>query len=134
MLQYQAMWAIAMKLLMIGLGAFIGANLRYLVQTWSAARFGPDWPAGTLVVNVTGSFLLALFVTLATTRLIVSPNVRLFVAVGLLGGYTTFSSYMVETLNLLQTGRWLPMALYFLGNIVLGMIAAIAGVIVARAL
>jgi CrcB protein len=99
-----------------------------------AARFGPDWPAGTLVVNVTGSFVLALFVTLATTRLIVSPNLRLFVAVGFLGGYTTFSSYMVETLNLLQSGRWLPMAFYFLGNIVLGMIAAIAGVIVARAL
>ncbi len=120
--------------LVIGLGAFIGANLRYLVQTMMAARFGPDWPAGTLVVNVTGSFVLALFVTLATTRLIVSPNLRLFIAVGLLGGYTTFSSYMVETLNLVQAGRWLPMAFYFLGNIGLGLIATIAGVIVARAL
>ncbi len=123
-----------MKLLMIGLGAFIGANLRYLVQTWSAARFGPDWPAGTLLVNITGSFVLAFFVTLATTRLIVSPNLRLFVTVGLLGGYTTFSSYMVETLNLMQTGRWLPTLFYFLGNIVLGLIAAIIGVIAARAL
>ena len=120
--------------LVIGLGAFIGANLRYLVQTWMAARFGPDWPAGTLVVNVTGSFVLALFVTLATTRLVVSPNLRLFIAVGLLGGYTTFSSYMVETLNLVQAGRWLPMAFYFLGNIGLGLIATIAGVIAARAL
>ena len=120
--------------LVIGLGAFIGANLRYLVQTMMAARFGPDWPAGTLVVNVTGSFVLALFVTLATTRLIVSPNLRLFIAVGLLGGYTTFSSYMVETLNLVQAGRWLPMAFYFLGNIGLGLIATIAGVVVARAL
>lgn len=123
-----------MKLLMIGLGAFIGANLRYLVQTWSAARFGPDWPAGTLLVNISGSFVLAFFVTLATTRLIVSPNLRLFVAVGLLGGYTTFSSYMVETLNLIQTGRIGPTLFYFLGNVVFGMIAAIAGVFIARAL
>lgn len=123
-----------MKFLMIGLGAFIGANLRYLVQTWSAARFGPDWPAGTLLVNISGSFVLAFFVTLATTRLIVSPNLRLFVAVGLLGGYTTFSSYMVETLNLIQTGRIGPTLFYFLGNVVFGMIAAIAGVFIARAL
>lgn len=123
-----------MNYLMIGAGAFIGANLRYLVQTWSAARFGPDWPAGTLLVNVTGSFALAFFVTLATTRLIVSPNTRLFVTVGLLGGYTTFSSYMVETLNLMQTGRWLPTLFYFLGNIVLGLMAAILGIIAARAI
>lgn len=123
-----------MNFLMIGAGAFIGANLRYLVQTWSAARFGPDWPAGTLLVNITGSFVLAFFVTLATTRLIVSPNLRLFVVVGLLGGYTTFSSYMVETLNLMQTGRWLPTLFYFLGNIVLGLIAAIVGIIAARAI
>lgn len=123
-----------MNFLMIGAGAFIGANLRYLVQTWSAARFGPDWPAGTLLVNVTGSFALAFFVTLATTRLIVSPNTRLFVTVGLLGGYTTFSSYMVETLNLMQTGRWLQTLFYFLGNIVLGLMAAILGIIAARAI
>ncbi|MFZ2361067.1 MAG: fluoride efflux transporter CrcB [Anaerolineae bacterium] len=123
-----------MNFLMIGAGAFIGANLRYLVQTWSAARFGPDWPAGTLLVNVSGSFVLAFFVTLTTTRLIVSPNTRLFVTVGLLGGYTTFSSYMVETLNLMQTGRWMPTLFYFLGNVVLGLIAAILGVIAARAI
>ncbi len=123
-----------MNYLMIGAGAFIGANLRYLVQTWSAARFGPDWPAGTLLVNVSGSFVLAFFVTLTTTRLIVSPNTRLFVTVGLLGGYTTFSSYMVETLNLMQTGRWMPTLFYFLGNVVLGLIAAILGVIAARAI
>ncbi len=123
-----------MNFLMIGLGAFIGANLRYLVQTWAASRFGPDWPAGTLVVNVSGSFVLAFFVTLATTRLIVSPNARLFVVVGLLGGYTTFSSYMVETLNLIQTGRVGPTLFYFLGNVVFGLIAAILGVFIARAL
>ncbi len=86
-----------MKYLILGLGGFIGVNLRYLLQTWAAGRWGPDFPYGTLLINVVGSFLLAVFVTLATTRLIVSPNLRLFVAVGLLGGFTTFSSFTVET-------------------------------------
>ncbi|HSN78598.1 MAG TPA: fluoride efflux transporter CrcB [Anaerolineae bacterium] len=123
-----------MKYLVLGLGGFIGVNLRYLVQTWAAGRWGPDFPYGTLLINVVGSFILALFVTLATTRLIVSPNLRLFVAVGLLGGFTTFSSFTVETLNLLQGGRWLPSALYLLGNVLLGLLAAMAGIVLARAL
>jgi CrcB protein len=123
-----------MKYLVLGLGGFIGVNLRYLVQTWAAGRWGPDFPYGTLLINVVGSFILALFVTLATTRLIVSPNLRLFVAVGLLGGFTTFSSFTVETLNLLQGGRWLPSALYLLGNVLLGLLAAVAGIVLARAL
>lgn len=123
-----------MKYLVLGLGGFIGVNLRFLIQTWAANRWGPDFPYGTLLINVAGSFILGLFVTLATTRLIVSPNLRLFVAVGLLGGFTTFSSFTVETLNLLQGGRWLPSALYLLGNVVLGLLAAMAGIILARAL
>jgi CrcB protein len=123
-----------MKYLVLGLGGFIGVNLRYLVQTCPANRWGPDFPYGTLLINVVGSFILGLFVTLATTRLIVSPNLRLFVAVGLLGGFTTFSSFTVETLNLLQGGRWLPSALYLLGKLVLGLLAAVAGIILARAL
>lgn len=123
-----------MKYLILGLGGFIGVNLRYLLQTWAAGRWGPDFPYGTLLINVVGSFLLAVFVTLATTRLIVSPNLRLFVAVGLLGGFTTFSSFTVETLNLLQGGRWLPSLLYLLGNVALGLLAALAGIILARAL
>lgn len=123
-----------MKFLVIGLGAFVGANLRYLVQTWLADRWGSTFPYGTLVANVTGSLVLGFFVALVTARLIVSPNVRLFVAVGLLGGYTTFSSFTVEALNLVQSGRWLPATLYLLGNVVLGLLAAIAGVLLARAL
>ena len=86
------------------------------------------------MINITGSFVLGLFVTLAATRWVVSPNLRLFVAVGLLGGYTTFSSFTVETLALLQGGRWLPGALYLLGNVVIGLLAALGGIALARAL
>jgi fluoride exporter len=122
-----------MKPLWIGAGAFLGANLRYLLQTWTANRWGADFPYGTLIINVTGSLILGFFITLVTQRVAVSPEWRLFVAVGLLGGFTTFSSFSVETLYLLQSGRWLPAALYMAGNVCLGLLAAYLGVILARA-
>jgi fluoride exporter len=122
-----------MKSLWIGVGAFLGANLRYLLQTWATNRWGPGFPYGTLVINVSGSLALGFFITLATQRMAVSPEWRAFVTVGLLGGFTTFSSFSVETLNLMQTGRWLPAALYVAGNVCLGVLGAYLGVILARA-
>ena len=118
----------------IGLGAFIGANLRYWLQVALAARWGANFPYGTLLINITGSFALGLFVTLITTRWAASPHLYLFVAVGLLGGYTTFSSFTVETLVLLQSGRAWPGVLYLLGNVVIGLLAALGGIILARSL
>ena len=122
-----------MRYLGIGTGAFLGANLRYLLQTWTANRWGPDFPYGTLLINVSGSLILGFFITLATQRLAVSPNMRAFIAVGLLGGYTTFSSFSVETLNLLQAGRGLSAVLYMTGNVFLGLAGAYLGVVLARA-
>jgi len=122
-----------MKPLWIGVGAFLGANLRYFLQTWTANRWGPDFPYGTLIINISGSFILGFFITLVTQRVAVSPEWRAFVVVGLLGGFTTFSSFSVETLNLVQTGRWLPAALYLAGNVCLGLFGAYLGVILARA-
>ena len=123
-----------MRYLVIGVGAFIGANLRYVLQTWSAGRWGPDFPYGTLIINISGSFILGFFITLATQRLAVSPEWRAFVAVGLLGGFTTFSSFSVETLGLLQAGSWHSAALYLVGNVGLGLLGAYLGVIAARIL
>lgn len=120
------------KFLWIGLGGFIGANLRYLVQGWAAQRWGADFPFGTMLANVTGSFILAFFVVLAGERILVNPAWRLFLAIGLLGGYTTFSSFSVETLFLLESGRWLSGALNLLGNVLLGVGAAILGAWLAR--
>lgn len=122
------------KLLWIGIGAFVGANLRYLLQTWATGRWGPDFPYGTLIINVSGSLILGFFITLVTQRVAMSPEWRAFVAVGLLGGFTTFSSFTVETLNLLQMGRWLPAGLYVGGNVFLGLIGAYLGIVLARAL
>ena len=77
---------------------------------------------------------MGFFITLVTQRVTASPEWRAFVAVGLLGGFTTFSSFTVETLNLLQMGRWLPAALYVSGNVVLGLMGAYLGIILARTL
>ena len=121
-----------MKNLWIGAGAFLGANLRFILQTWTANRWGSDFPYGTLIINIAGSLILGFFVTLVTQRLTVSPEWRAFVAVGLLGGFTTFSSFSVETLNLLQMGRWSWAAFYLAGNVLLGLFGAYLGIILAR--
>jgi len=118
----------------IGLGGFAGANARYLLQQWAAARWGADFPYGTMLANVSGSFIIAFFLTLATGRLIGSPEMRLLVAVGFLGGFTTFSSFSMETFKLFEQSGWGAAALNFTGNTVLGLLGALAGVVLAAAL
>jgi len=123
-----------MKILWIGAGAFLGAILRFLLQTWATDRWGPDFPYGTLIINVSGSLVLGFFITLVTQKVAVSLEWRAFVTVGLLGGFTTFSSFTIETLNLVQMGRWLPAAFYLTGNVFLGLLGAFLGIVLARAL
>lgn len=123
-----------LKYLLIGLGGFIGANLRYLVQGWFAQLWGSTFPFGTLVANVTGSFLLALFLALITERVVVAPGWRLFFAVGVMGGYTTFSSFSVETLSFLEQGFWGLGLVNLIANVGLALTAAALGFWLARAL
>ena len=122
------------KFFFIGFGGFVGANLRYLVQGWAADRWGATLPYGTMFANVSGSFVLAFFVTLTLQRLPVGPGWRLFFAVGLLGGYTTFSTFAVETVALLQSGQWLAGGVNFFGNTLLGLAAALLGIWAAQLL
>jgi fluoride exporter len=91
--------------IIIGLGGFIGANVRYWVSTWAVAQFGLTFPWGTLIINFTGSLLLAVFIGWAAKHSTIDPRVRLFLAVGFFGAYTTFSTYAAETVALLQTGN-----------------------------
>jgi CrcB protein len=120
------------KFLLIGVGGFVGANLRYVTQQWAAAVWGPDFPYGTLIANVTGSFIIGLFLTLAIERLDLSPNWRYLIATGILGGYTTFSSFAYETLTLAESGRYGYAALNLIGNVLLGLMAALLGMALAR--
>ena len=120
--------------LWIGLGGFLGANTRYLVQTWAINHWGPDFPYGTMIANVVGSFLIALFATLVAERFTISQASRLFVVTGFLGGYTTFSSFGYETWRLFILEGWWPAGLNFLGNIILGAVGILLGAIVAHSI
>jgi len=120
------------KILWIGAGGFLGANLRYLVQQWAAGMWGPDFPYGTTIANVLGSFVIAFFMTLATGQLAISPEIRLLVAVGFLGGFTTFSSFSYETFQLISQSRWWLAALNILVDVGMGLVGVILGVMLAR--
>lgn len=89
-------------LFLVCVGGALGSGARYLVSTWAARTFGTDFPRGTLLVNLLGSFVLALLLGLPARW--VSPEVRLFVGAGVLGGFTTYSSFNYETLALLEGG------------------------------
>lgn len=121
-----------MQFLWIGLGGFIGANARYLLQVWAAHLWGADFPYGTMLANVSGSLIIAFFLTLATGRLAIPPELRLFVAVGFLGGFTTFSSFSFETFRLIEQSGWWAAGLNFVGNTALGLIGVILGILLAQ--
>ena len=121
-----------LAVLYISLGAAIGANLRYFVGIWAAQQFGAVFPYGTLIINVTGSFVLGLFLTLLSDRFEVDPAWRLFIAVGLCGGYTTFSTFSVEIVSLMRQGMLLPAGLYAFSSMFLGVLAVFVGGTVAR--
>jgi CrcB protein len=117
-----------LEVLFVALGGAIGSAARYLVGGWFAARFGAAFPYGTFVVNVTGSFIVGLFLAYTQERVSLSPYWRLFFAVGFVGGYTTFSTYEYESVRLLQDGEMLLAAVYLIGSVVTGGVAAIAGI------
>jgi CrcB protein len=119
----------------VAVGSAVGGVLRYLVTILCAQRFGVGFPYGTLLVNVSGSFLIGIVVELSMTRTFgVTPFVRLLVATGVLGGYTTFSAFTYETFTLGAEGQRDISAAYAIGSVVLGLAAYFAGTVVARLL
>jgi CrcB protein len=120
------------RYLLIALGAAAGANARYLIGVWAGNRLGADFPYGTLIVNLVGSFVLGFLLTLGTGRLQLSPEARLLLAVGFLGSFTTFSSYTVESLNLLREAALWRGLLNILANNVAGLLCAVLGAALAR--
>ncbi len=117
----------------VGAGAFLGANARYYLGSWAMRRFGADFPHGTFLINVTGSLVIGLLAGLFTTREM-PLAFRLFMLVGVLGGYTTFSSYSYETAKLFEDGRIAAALFYFLGSPLLGLAACFAGLLAGRTL
>jgi CrcB protein len=110
----------------VAIGGALGSVGRYWLSGVVAARVGETLPWGTLVVNISGSFIIGLLASLTEPggRLLVSPGFRLFFMIGVCGGYTTFSSFSLQTLNLLRDGEWL----YAGGNVLLSVILCMIGV------
>ena len=118
--------------LWIGLGGFLGANGRYWLGSLINRWLGTGYPWATGLINITGALAIGIVATLFADRAIESENLRLFLIVGLLGGYTTFSSYTFEAVSLFQEDRWLTGIGYLIGSNVLGILACVAGVLIAR--
>jgi len=121
-------------MLWVGAGGFLGANARYLLGGWIADRWGTAFPLGTFVINITGSFVLGLFLAFAEERSWLSPDYRLAFAIGFVGAYTTFSTFSYETIRLLQDGAYGFAAANVIGSVVLGIISAFAGFALGAAL
>jgi CrcB protein len=120
--------------LWIGLGGFLGANARYVLSVWVATKWGVTFPYGTLVINLSGSFLLCFLVEVFSTYVILRPPLRLALTVGFLGAYTTFSTFSYEWLQLVQDGEVWPGVLYILGSILGGGVAGTMGLLLGRLL
>jgi len=119
------------RYLIVMAGAGLGGLARYVLGTWIMTKTGGRFPLGTLFINVSGSFLIGLVMALLTERFNLHPNWRLFLVVGILGGYTTFSSFEYETLQAVRDGeRWMGL-LYVTGSVLLGYAAVWLGAMLA---
>ncbi|MGB3402491.1 MAG: fluoride efflux transporter CrcB [Microcoleaceae cyanobacterium] len=122
------------KPIAISLGAILGALSRYYLTIWCANRFGVNFPYGTFLINLTGCFIMGFFVTLAERSTVINPEIRLLVAVGFLGSYTTFSTYELDTRNFIREGNFILALFYWLSSAILGMISLQLGTILSRLL
>ncbi|HSM06455.1 MAG TPA: fluoride efflux transporter CrcB [Longimicrobiales bacterium] len=120
-------------LVAVGVGGALGATARYLVAGGLQGMLGDAFPWGTLGVNVSGSFLLGLLFA-AVARGSIPPEFQALLAVGILGSFTTFSAFSLETLALIQEGAWVRAATYALGSLALGLAAVAAGMALAGGL
>ncbi|CAN5201090.1 N/A [soil metagenome] len=115
-----------MLLVYVAAGGALGALARYGIATWVQGRSGGTFPWGTLAVNLSGSFLLGLALPVLE-RLALGLEVRALVAVGLLGAFTTFSTFSYEAVQLLQAGEWVRAGGYVFGSVVLGLLGVTIG-------
>ncbi|HLH01458.1 MAG TPA: fluoride efflux transporter CrcB [Bryobacteraceae bacterium] len=120
--------------LLISLGAILGANLRYFVAQGVARIVPSSFPFGTLVINITASFILGFFVIWTSERVLADPRWRIFIAVGFCATYSTYSSYIFETFALMEKGRFSLAALNLIVTNVVCFVAVVLGAGLARKL
>ena len=120
------------KFLLVCAGGALGSGARYLVGTWTGAAWGTAFPWGTLTVNLVGSFLIGVVMYLGLQVGAIGPDLRIFLAVGVLGGFTTYSSFNHETLALAQRGQWGLATAYVAATVLGAWVAGLAGLLLAR--
>ena len=118
----------------IGLGGFLGAVARYIVALWIGQKWGRIFPLGTFVVNISGCFLVSLLMSLLTEKYMASPQLRLFLVIGFLGAYTTFSTFEYETGNLVKDGEWSIALANIILSVTAGFVALKLGELMAKSI
>jgi CrcB protein len=119
------------QVLVVGLGGFIGASLRYITSQIALKIFGDGFPYGTLIVNVTGAVLIGFITALSLSSSNISPNMKLFLTTGILGGLTTFSTFSNETVSILSSGAYLQGVLNITLNLGLCLLGVVLGKFIA---
>jgi fluoride exporter len=122
------------RFLLVCFGGAVGTAARYLTALWAASAFGPAFPVGTLTVNVAGSFLIAFIMHIGSATDLISPDMRLMLTTGVLGGFTTYSTFNYETTNYIREGAWLIGAANIAATLLGCLAAGLAGLALARLL
>jgi fluoride exporter len=117
-----------LRILLIALFGAIGTLARYALQGLVQVRAGGTFPYGTLLVNLSGCFLLGLIAQFTMNHMVISPDWRMAIAVGFFGGYTTFSSFGWETAKMMEDAEWLRASAYVGASVVAGLFLCIAGI------
>jgi len=121
------------NVLLVGAGGFIGSVARYLLGGWVMKFLANPWlPWGTFIINIVGCLFIGVLAGLSDTRQAVTPEARLFLMIGILGGFTTFSTFGLETFRLLQDGQWVAATVNALGSVIVGLVAVWLGYSLAR--
>lgn len=123
-----------MNYIIVFAGGGIGSVARFAVATWIGQRWGRSFPLGTFVVNITGSFLIGLLMTLMAERFLENPQWRLLLVVGGLGGYTTFSTFEYETGKLVADGELIFAVLNIVMSVLAGFVALKLGEVIAKSI
>ena len=123
-----------LHLLLVAAGGATGSVMRYLVGQWSIRLLGPSYPWGTLIVNVLGSFAIGLLAELVARKLNASPEMRLLLVTGFLGGFTTFSAFSLDALVLFERGATGAAVAYILGSVGISLAAGMGGLALGRSM